>query len=249
LTTLLGYGDTAICYVDSPDDCDETESGVEFKLCQDDLEGEGGGCGEAGCDEFKPYINGTARVAAFIVANAFCFFGMALAVMCSKASEYKSTFFSATSAKTYIYYNFWKSNNDFLKCEATCVARHLMPPQGEIVSWLEDWDVWESKMDDWFVINRELLLLNIPFEALGKKWLYKHFWTGKPDELKIHAVLAPPECRPPDEEIMEWLAEGWKTWENDMPEWLDDKLFLLSVTLRRDLFPESWFKDMSMFHI
>lgn len=102
-----------------------------------------------------------------------------------------------------------------LRCEAICVAHHLLPPIAEIREWMSSWKQWESERPSWFVTNRIVLLTNLDANALGKDWVLQNFWGSGDDELMWLAAVCKEHIRPPQEEVSKWLHSRVSDWVTD----------------------------------
>ncbi|GMH56723.1 hypothetical protein TrRE_jg4380, partial [Triparma retinervis] len=127
---------------------------------------------------------------------------------------YRRTFYELETTKSYIHRVFWRAKEgehaDFrnaMRCEAITVASHLRPAKEEVRDWLENWGKWEMEMPHWFEMNKDLLLVSIDIEFLGKEWVKKHFWESSDSFLKFTAATCPlPGVRPDASSIARWLS-------------------------------------------
>lgn len=94
-----------------------------------------------------------------------------------------------------------------LRCEAICVAHHLLPSIREIREWMSEWKKWELEQPSWFVTNRIVLLTALDANMLGRAWVLENFWGSGDDELMFLAATCDEAIRPPLEDIVRWLHE------------------------------------------
>jgi len=53
----------------------------------------------------------------------------------------------------------------------------------------------------------------------GREFNTKAYWTDKPDNKKWGAIAVHKAYQPPVEEMVEWVRNGWKGWEEKRPKW------------------------------
>ena len=127
-----------------------------------------------------------------------------------------------------------------MRCEAVCVAQHLLPPLSEIREWMSSWKEWESERPSWFVTNRIVLLTNLDTNMLGRDWVLENFWGSGDDELMFVAAICDEEIRPPAEEVSEWLHSRVRDWVTDAvkPEFWDTR-WQINLALDHELIPNA----------